>query len=113
MAIGVEPLDAPVGAVVSGVDGRRSLSDRDFHRIEQALLEHLVVVIPDLEDDVDWLLKFGRRFGPLVPHILTRFHHMADDTAHHLDIVGTQLGDGSQHEGSGLVLTERFREPPR
>jgi taurine dioxygenase len=75
MAIGVEPLDAPVGAVVSGVDGRRSLSDRDFHRIEQALLEHLVVVIPDLEDDVDWLLKFGRRFGPLVPHILTRFQH--------------------------------------
>ena len=75
MRIAVEPLDAPVGAILSGVDGRESLSDRDFHRIEQALLEHLVVVIPELEEDFDWLLNFGRRFGPLAPHILTRFHH--------------------------------------
>ena len=75
MRIAVEPLDAPVGAILSGVDGRVPLSDRDFHLIEQALLEHLVVVIPELEEDFDWLLNFGRRFGPLAPHILTRFHH--------------------------------------
>ena len=75
MRIAVEPLDAPVGAILSGVDGREPLSDRDFHIIEQALLEHLVVVIPELEEDFDWLLNFGRRFGPLAPHILTRFHH--------------------------------------
>jgi alpha-ketoglutarate-dependent taurine dioxygenase len=43
--------------------------------IEQALLEHLAIVIADLEDDLDWLLDVGRRFGPLTPHILTRFHH--------------------------------------
>ena len=75
MGIVVEPLDAPVGAVLSGVDGSKALSDRDFRAIEQALLDYLVVVIPDLEDDVDWLLNFGRRFGPLAPHILRRFHH--------------------------------------
>ena len=75
MRLAVEPLDAPVGAILSGVDGRETLSDRDFHLIEQALLEHLVVVIPELGEDFDWLLNFGRRFGPLVPHILTRFHH--------------------------------------
>jgi alpha-ketoglutarate-dependent taurine dioxygenase len=38
------------------------------------LLEHLVVAAA-LDEDVDWLLAFGRRFGPLVPHILTQFHH--------------------------------------
>ena len=75
MSITVEPLDAPLGAVLAGVDGRKKLPGRDLQSIEQALLEHLVVVIPDVEDDVDWLLDVGRRFGPLVPHILTRFHH--------------------------------------
>ena len=48
MRLAVEPLDAPVGAILSGVDGRETLSDHDFHLIEQALLEHLVVVIPEL-----------------------------------------------------------------
>ncbi len=77
MSIVVEPLDAPLGAVVSGVDSSRKLSHRDFLVIEQALIDHLAVVISDLADDFDWLLDFGRRFGPLVPHILTQFHHPA------------------------------------
>lgn len=75
MSVVVEPLDAPLGAVVSNLKTREALSDRDFHTIEQALLDHLVVVIADVEDDFPWLLEFGRRFGPLVPHILTQFHH--------------------------------------
>jgi taurine dioxygenase len=75
VSFAVEPLDAPLGAVLSGVDGRKPLSDQGFHCIERALLEHLVVVIPDLEGDIDWLLEFGRRFGPLAEHILTQFHH--------------------------------------
>ncbi len=75
MSVTVEPLDAPLGAVLRGVDPRRALCDADFQVIEQALLEHLAIVIADLEDDLDWLLDVGRRFGPLTPHILTRFHH--------------------------------------
>ncbi len=75
MSVTVEALDAPLGAVLSGIDTRNALSHADFCVIEQALLEHLAIVIADLEDDFDWLLDVGRRFGPLTPHILTRFHH--------------------------------------
>ena len=74
MSIVVEPLDAPFGAALRGIDSNTPLSDEDFRIIEQALLEHLVVAAA-LDEDVDWLLAFGRRFGPLVPHILTQFHH--------------------------------------
>ena len=74
MAVAIEPLDAPLGAAISGVDASKTLSDRDFRVIEQALLTHLAVVF-DVQEDFDWLLAFGRRFGPLVPHILTQFHH--------------------------------------
>ena len=75
MRVTVKPLDAPLGAVLTGIDTQRALSDAEFHRIEQALLEHLAIVIADVEDDLGWLLDFGRRFGSLTPHILTRFHH--------------------------------------
>ena len=75
MGMTVEPLDAPLGARLRGVDARRPLTDADFAVIEDALLAHLAVVLEDLPEDLDWLLAFGRRFGPLVPHILTQFHH--------------------------------------
>lgn len=75
MSVVVEPLDAPFGAVLSDVDTTKKLSHEDFRIIEQALLDHLLVAISNVEEDVDWLLDFGRRFGPLAPHILTRFHH--------------------------------------
>lgn len=75
MRVAVEPLDAPLGARLRGVDGRRPLSGAEFAVIEQALIEHLAVVIDDLDEDIGWLQAFGRRFGPLVPHILTQFHH--------------------------------------
>lgn len=75
MSVVIEPLDAPFGALLRGVDTERSPTDRDFRIVEQALLDHLLVVIADVQEDVDWLLEFGRRFGPLAPHILTRFHH--------------------------------------
>ena len=75
MSVVVEPLDAPLGALITGVDSRRPLARRDFERIERALLDHLAVVIPELDEDFAWLLALGRRFGPLIPHILTQFHH--------------------------------------
>ena len=75
MGIQVKPLDAPLGAELFGVDQRSPLTDAEFRVIENALLDHLVIVIAELHEDFDWLLDFGRRFGPLAPHILTEFHH--------------------------------------
>jgi taurine dioxygenase len=75
VSVVVEALHAPFGAKLSGVDRKKPLTSGDFRIVEQALLEHLAIVIADVEEDVDWLLAFGRRFGPLAPHILTQFHH--------------------------------------
>jgi taurine dioxygenase len=75
MAIRIEPLDGPLGAVIHGLDSREPLSDEDFAAVEQAMLDHVAVVVPELEENVHWLRDFGRRFGPLVPHVLDQYHH--------------------------------------
>ena len=75
MTIEVAPLPGPVGAEIRGVDPSRLLTDEEFRQIEQALLDHVGIVINDLEENFDWLLDFGRRFGPLKHHILTQYHH--------------------------------------
>jgi taurine dioxygenase len=75
VSVVVEPLNAPFGARLHGVVTGKPLTNEDFRVVEQALMAHLAVVFDNIEEDVDWLLDFGRRFGPLTPHILTRFHH--------------------------------------
>lgn len=75
MPISVEPLDGPLGARVLGLDSRRPLTGEDFMKVERAMLEHIAIVIPELEENATWLRDFGRRFGPLVPHVLDQYHH--------------------------------------
>jgi taurine dioxygenase len=75
MAIKIEPLDGPIGARVYGLDSRKPLTDADFRTVEQAMLDHVAIVIPELEENVTWLRDFGRQFGPLVPHVLNQYHH--------------------------------------
>lgn len=75
MAIEIQPLDGPMGALVYGLDTGAPLSDEDFATVENALYEHVAIVAPELEENVGWLRDFGRRFGPLVPHILDQYHH--------------------------------------
>lgn len=75
MAIKVEPLDGPIGAVIHGLDSSQPLSDEDFRAVESAMCEHVAIVALDLEENVPWLRDFGARFGPLVPHVLDQYHH--------------------------------------
>ncbi len=75
MAVTVAPLDAPLGAEVHGLDLTGPLDDAAFAAVRKALVDHLVVVVSDLPADFDALLAFGRRFGRLVPHVLTQYHH--------------------------------------
>ena len=84
MTIRIEKLDGPVGAVVHGLDAGRVLSDTDFDRVEQAMFDHVAIVIPDLEENVPWLHDFGRRFGHLVPHVLDQYHH---PSTHEISII--------------------------
>ncbi|MEE8456237.1 MAG: hypothetical protein V3R90_16075 [Limibaculum sp.] len=73
MAIRIEPLEGPIGALVHGLDSRRPLGAGDFATVEQAVFDHIAIVIPDLEENVPWLHDFGRRFGPPAPRVLDRY----------------------------------------
>ncbi len=75
MAVTVTPLEAPLGAEISGVDLSGPLDNSDFYAIHQAMLDHLVFVLSGLEADLESLVAFGRRFGGLVPHVLQQYHH--------------------------------------
>ncbi|MFQ5995284.1 MAG: TauD/TfdA dioxygenase family protein [Acidiferrobacterales bacterium] len=75
MTIKIEPLDSPLGARVLGLNARKALTDAEFNQVEQALLDHIAIVVPELEENVTWLRDFSRRFGPLVPHVLDQYHH--------------------------------------
>jgi len=74
--IKVTPLDEePFGAVVSGISTDQVLSAGVMDEIKNALARYTAIVINDLDEDPDWLLRLGRAFGPLQPHILDQFHH--------------------------------------
>lgn len=67
MTLEIEPLDAPLGAIVRGWNPKRDLDDTELATIRAALGRHLVLVfrgqpvIEDLE-----LIRFAGRFGELL-----------------------------------------------
>ncbi len=73
----VRPLSPAGGCVVSGID-LNHLDGEDFARIEDALNEHLVVVIRGQKLTPRSFVAFARRFGKPEPHVIDQFHH-ADD----------------------------------
>ena len=97
MAIRVTPLSGHTGAAISGVDLSRPLADADFARIRRALLDHVVFVISGLAPEFQALLEFGRRFGRLVPHILTQYHHPENPEVS----VISNVADGGQGRTTG------------
>jgi taurine dioxygenase len=75
MTVTVTPLDAPLGAEVSGISLSPALDDAGLAAVRQALLDHLVFIISGIEADLQSLVRFARRFGKLVPHVLEQYHH--------------------------------------
>jgi taurine dioxygenase len=66
MSVTIRPLNAAVGAEISGVDLAR-LSDAEFTQIEQAWNQHGALLFRDQRLSDDGLLAFSRRFGELDP----------------------------------------------
>lgn len=89
VTIKIEPLPGPLGATVRGLDSRRPLADEDFREVEQAMLRYVAIVVPELEENATWLRDFGRRFGPLVPHVLDQYHH---PETHEVSIIARNMG---------------------
>jgi taurine dioxygenase len=66
MPVTVKPLNAAVGAEISGVD-LAQLSDAEFAPIEQAWNRYSALLLRDQKLTDDDLLAFSRRFGELDP----------------------------------------------
>jgi hypothetical protein len=44
-----------MGAVVLGLNSSNPLSDEDFAMVEQVMLDHIAIVVPELEENVPWM----------------------------------------------------------
>lgn len=61
----ITPYDAPLGAMVSGFDLAKTVSDADMAMIEKALADHGVLCFPDQEITDAEHIAFMGRMGPL------------------------------------------------
>ena len=57
-----------LGAEISGVDLRRRLPDAQFEAINEALVEHELIIFRNQDISSENLMDFGRRFGELTVH---------------------------------------------
>ena len=64
-----------LGGRIPGVDLSRPLDAEGKASIREALLDHLVICIPNQSLEADDLIAFGKQFGDLEPHVLSQFHH--------------------------------------
>ena len=78
-SIEIRPLTLAIGAAVSGVDLRQSLTDDDVACLREALLDHLVLFFRDQGIDDDQQLAFALRFGPMHVSPLQTVHQDAPE----------------------------------
>jgi alpha-ketoglutarate-dependent taurine dioxygenase len=64
MVVTIEPLDATLGAVVTGVR-LAELDQATWVCLEAAFIEHALLVFPDQHLSEDEQAAFGRRFGEI------------------------------------------------
>jgi len=64
-SVRVTPYSSALGAVISGADLARPLSDADFAIIRQAFLDHGVIFFRDQRLTPEQHLAFARRFAPI------------------------------------------------
>ncbi len=72
--ITLKPISGSLGAIVHGINMAEPLDDELYNELKQALLENLVIFLPDQEVTPDQQVAFGRRFGelhihPFIPHL--------------------------------------------
>ena len=71
----VTPITDAIGAEVTGIDVSEPLDDAAIDEINQALLDHLVLVIRDQDLSPPAQIAFAKRWGKLVRRIATDFLH--------------------------------------
>lgn len=74
MSIEIRPLTASVGAEVAGVDLRKPLAEEEVSRVEEALLEHLVLFFRGQDISAEQQIAFARQFGEIsIPPIVPKY----------------------------------------
>lgn len=105
----IRKLGAALGAEVGGVDPRAPMSPAEFHAVEQAFLDHLVLRFRDAPMTALQLRDFGSRFGPLREHIAKDYRHPEvpeivimtnQDAKGNYDRVGAERGVGWHSDGT-------------
>jgi len=109
----IKPLSAALGAEITGVDLNRRLDDATVATIEEALDEHLVVVLPGQTLTPCAFNDFARRWGRPEPHVIDQFHH--PEAADVLILSNVQFGGkpvGLEDAGSYFHTDYSYLEIP-
>lgn len=75
MKLQISRLAFGLGAEVTGVDASQPVADETIAEIRQAWLEHLVLVFPGQDLDLEQHIAFSRRFGALELHPAKQYRH--------------------------------------
>ena len=65
MTIKVSPLTRPIGARMTGIDARRTLTPDEVKAIDAGMDEHAVLVLPGQDITDEQQIAFTKNFGPL------------------------------------------------
>jgi taurine dioxygenase len=71
-------LSDALGCEIRGAQISAAMSDAEFKAIEDALHEHLVVIVRDQKLSPEAFVAFAKRYGRPEPHVIDQFHHKAD-----------------------------------
>jgi taurine dioxygenase len=71
-------LSDTLGCEILGAKISAEMSEADFKTVEDALHEHLVVIVRGQKMSPDAFVAFAKRFGRPEPHVIDQFHHKAD-----------------------------------
>jgi alpha-ketoglutarate-dependent taurine dioxygenase len=66
--LALTPVGTNLGAEITSVDLRKSISDEVRDAIEDALVENELIIFRNQDISSDNLMNFGRRFGELTVH---------------------------------------------
>ncbi len=75
MVVEIRKLGEPMLAQIVGVDATQPLSEDDREAVNQAFLEHCVLVFRDQPMGPKQTLDFSNAFGPVEPHITVKYRH--------------------------------------
>ena len=97
MAIEVRKLAGPMLAEVVGADTTKPLSSEDRAIVNQALIDHCVLVFRDQILKPQQVLDLSDAFGPVEPHITLKYRHPDYPDLIVMTNMG-ENGDISEHE---------------